>query len=127
MTRAETAPPGEARMRATIQALLELIASQPAASKMCFVEIYAAGPEAVEVIERTTDQVERFVLELFGQIPGREEMPPQMVRAMIGGLQKVIHKRLYRDEEEASGRALATDLGLVALLPAAAGIPAGPA
>jgi AcrR family transcriptional regulator len=101
MERAAEVPPGEGRMRMTIQALLELIASEPAASKMCFVEIYAAGPEAVEVIERTTDQVARFVIDLFDQIPGREGMPPQMVRAMIGGLQKVIHKRLYRDEEAA--------------------------
>jgi AcrR family transcriptional regulator len=101
IARAGEAPPGEPRMRRMIEALLEVIASQPAASKACFVEIYAAGPEAVAVIERTTDRVERFALELFDQIPGREGMPPQLVRAMIGGLQKVIHKRLYRDEEAA--------------------------
>jgi AcrR family transcriptional regulator len=99
ISRAEEAPPGEPRMRRSIEALLEVIASQPAASKACFVEIYAAGPEAVAVIERTTDRVESFAIELFDQIPGREGMPPQLVRAMIGGLQKVIHKRLYRDEE----------------------------
>ena len=99
--RAGEAPPGEERMRATVAAFLELIASQPGASKMCFVEIYAAGPEAVAVIERTTDRIEEFVIDLFDGIPGREGMPPQMVRAMIGGLQKVIHKRLYRDEEAA--------------------------
>ena len=68
---------------------------------MCFVEIYAAGPEAVAVIDRTLETFERFVTDLFEQIPGREEMPPEMVRAMIGGLQKVVHKRLYRDEPEA--------------------------
>jgi AcrR family transcriptional regulator len=101
MKRAAGAPAGEERMRMTIQALLELIAAQPAASKMCFVEIYAAGPEAVDVIERTTERVAEFVIDLFDQIPDREGMPPQMVRAMIGGLQKVIHKRLYRDEEAA--------------------------
>jgi AcrR family transcriptional regulator len=101
VARAGEAPPGEERMRAAIEAFLGLIASQPAASKMCFVEIYAAGPEAVAVIERTTDAVEKLVIDLFDQIPGRENMPPQLVRAMIGGLQKVIHKRLYRDEEEA--------------------------
>ncbi len=97
---AELAPPGEERLQQTIEALLRLIASQPAASKMCFVEIYAAGPEAVAVIERTTDRVERFVIDLFDQVPGRKGMPPQLLRAMIGGLQKVIHKRLYRDEQD---------------------------
>jgi AcrR family transcriptional regulator len=101
VARAGEAPPGEERLRVAIETFLELIASQPAASKMCFVEIYAAGPEAVAVIERTTDAIEKLVVDLFDQIPGREDMPRQLVRAMIGGLQKVIHKRLYRDEEEA--------------------------
>ena len=27
-------------------------------------------------------------------------MPPEVVRAMIGGLRKVIHTRLYRGEEQ---------------------------
>ena len=39
---------------------------------------------------------------------------------MIGGLQKVVHKRLYRDEPEAAARARPADLRLVALLPPAA-------
>ena len=66
---------------------------------MCFVEIYAAGPEGVAVVERTLDTFEKFGMGLFEEIPGREAMPSQMIRAMIGGLQKVVHKRLYRDEE----------------------------
>jgi AcrR family transcriptional regulator len=95
----ETSPAGEERTRQALEALLKLIASQPAASKMCFVEIYAAGPEGVAVVERTLDSFEKLVKGLFEEIPGREEMPSTMIRAMIGGLQKVIHKRLYRDEE----------------------------
>jgi AcrR family transcriptional regulator len=100
IARAKKAPRGEERMRVAVEAFLQLIAAQPAASKMCFVEIYAAGPEAVAVVERTIDTVEEFVRPLFNQIPGREGMPPQMVRAMIGGMQKLIHKRLYRDEQD---------------------------
>jgi AcrR family transcriptional regulator len=97
---AENGPTGEERTRQALEAFLTLLAAQPAASKMCFVEIYAAGPEGVAVVERTLDAFEKFVTGLFEQIPGREGMPPQMVRAMIGGLQKVIHKRLYRDEQD---------------------------
>jgi AcrR family transcriptional regulator len=100
LRRAEEAPPGEERMQLAVESFLGLIASQPAASKMCFVEIYAAGPEAVAVIERTVHVFEEQVAALFDEIPGREGMPPQMVRAMIGGMQKVIHKRLYRDEQD---------------------------
>jgi AcrR family transcriptional regulator len=91
---------GEERTEQALEAFLKLVASQPGASKMCFVEIYAAGPEGVAVVERTLDRFEKFGRTLFDEVPGREEMPSQMIRAMIGGLQKVVHKRLYRDEGE---------------------------
>src|SRR3954451_8944355 len=45
--RAESASSGEQRTRQATEVLLTLIAHQPAASKMCFVEVYAAGPEGV--------------------------------------------------------------------------------
>src|SRR3954447_26617102 len=51
MVQAERADSGEERMREAVQAFLALVVSQPAAAKMCFVEIYAAGPEAVVLIE----------------------------------------------------------------------------
>jgi AcrR family transcriptional regulator len=51
-------------------------------------------------VERALDIFERFAIEQLNQIPGRKGMPPQMVRALIGGLQKVIHKRLYSDEAD---------------------------
>ena len=97
---AESGATGEDRTRKALEAFLTLIASQPGASKMCFVEVYAAGPAGVTVVEKTLNAFEEFVSELFAEIPDREKMPPQMIRAMIGGLQKVIHKRLYRDEED---------------------------
>jgi AcrR family transcriptional regulator len=101
MEEAEKASSGEARMREAVEAFLRLVVSQPAAARMCFVEIYAAGPEAVTLIDRTVDTFEAFATAQFEQIPGRERLPSTMVRAMIGGLQKVVHKRLYRDEPEA--------------------------
>jgi AcrR family transcriptional regulator len=100
MAKAEHAASGEERMREAVEAFLRLMVAQPAAAKMCFVEIYAAGPEAVTLIDRTLDRFEKFGTAQFEQIPGREGMPREMVRAMIGGLQKVVHKRLYRDEPD---------------------------
>ncbi len=92
--------PGEERARAAFDALIELIVDQAAASRMCFVEIYAAGPHAVEQIDNAVDAFQGFVSETLEQMPGREGMPWEIVRAMIGGLRKVIHTRLYRGEEE---------------------------
>ncbi len=96
--RAEDAGTGEARVRQAVEAFMGLIADQPAASKMCFVEVYAAGPEGEAAIEKILDTFEAFGVSQLNGIPGRKGMPPQMVRAIIGGLQKVIHKRLYSDE-----------------------------
>jgi AcrR family transcriptional regulator len=98
--RAEKAPTGEDRVRQGVKAFMELIANQPAASRMCFVEVYAAGPEGVAVMDRAIDTFERFGTDQLNQIPGREGTPAQMVRAMVGGVQKVIHKRLYSDRAE---------------------------
>jgi AcrR family transcriptional regulator len=97
---AEDAPTGGARLRQAMEAFLGLIAEQPAAAKMGSIEVYAAGPEGEAAIDRAVDAFEVFGVDQLGQIPGREEMPPQMVRAMVGGLLKVIQKRLYSDEAD---------------------------
>jgi AcrR family transcriptional regulator len=98
--RAEDAPSGEARIRQAVEAFLGLVAAQPSASKMVFIEVYAAGPDGEAEIERMLDTFERFALAELKQIPDRKGMPPQMVRAMLGGFQKVIQKRLYNDEAD---------------------------
>ena len=99
VARADGRPPGLEGAREAFDSFIGLLVDQPAAARMCFVEIYAAGPQAVGAIERAMDAFEEFVSRTLAQLPGREGMPPQIVRAMIGGLQKVIHKRLYRREE----------------------------
>jgi AcrR family transcriptional regulator len=96
--RAEDAPSGEARMRQAVEAFLSLAAAQPAASKMVFIEVYAAGREGEAEIDRILDTFEKFAISQLNQIRGRKGMPPQMVRALLGGFQKVVQKRLYNDE-----------------------------
>jgi AcrR family transcriptional regulator len=96
----ESTPPGIERARAAFGTLFELIVSQPAAAKMCIVEVYAAGPEGAALIDRTMRSVEVLARGLFDQVPDRKEMPDEIVHAIVGGIQKVIHKRLYRDQVE---------------------------
>jgi AcrR family transcriptional regulator len=96
--RSEDAGTGEARVRQAVEAFFALVANQPAASKMCFIEVYAAGPEGEAEVERVLDVFERFGISQLNQIRGRKGMPPQMMRAILGGLQRVIDKRLYSDE-----------------------------
>jgi AcrR family transcriptional regulator len=63
------------------------------------VELHAAGEEAERAIDRLFDAFAELVLEASQRIRGREGIPPQIVHAVIGGLRKVLHTRLYRGEE----------------------------
>lgn len=84
----------------SFEALIDQIVDQPAASKMCFVEIYAAGEDAVALLDRAMGAFEGLAQRLLDQMPDRTGMPPEIIRALIGGVQKVIHKRLYQGREK---------------------------
>ena len=95
----ESAPPGVERARQAFEELIRLIVEQPAAAKMCIVEVYAAGPEGAALVDRSLDQATDLAARMLAQVPEREGMPRELVRAIVGGIQKVIHKRLYRGQE----------------------------
>jgi AcrR family transcriptional regulator len=95
----ESAPAGMERARHAFTSLIELIVSQPAAAKMVFVEIYAAGPEGAKLVDKTMDSATALAQQMLDQMPERGGMPPELVRSIAGGIQKVIHKRLYRGKE----------------------------
>lgn len=92
--------PSEARVQDAFERFVRMIVEQAPAARLCFVEIYAAGPRAVEQVDRTADAFQAFVAETVERIPGRKAMPPELVRALVGGLRKVIHTRLFHGEEE---------------------------
>jgi AcrR family transcriptional regulator len=96
----ESAPPGVERAQQAFEALIRLIVEQPAAAKMCIVEVYAAGPEGAALVDRSMDQATELAVQMLEQVPERKGLPPDLVRAIVGGIQKVIHKRLYRGQEE---------------------------
>lgn len=91
--------PWETRVQTGLEAFTQLLAAQPAAARMCFVEIYGAGAPAIEVVERTFNEFELVLQRALGETPERAGTPPQIVRALIGGLRKVIHTRLHRGQE----------------------------
>lgn len=91
---------GLERTRRAFASFIGLIVEQPAAAKMCIVEVYAAGPQGTELIEGTLRQIEKQAKTLLDQVPDRKGMPAELVHAIVGGVQKVIHKRLYRGQVE---------------------------
>jgi AcrR family transcriptional regulator len=94
----ESAPAGMERMRTAFETLIETIVHQPAAAKMCVVEVYAAGEAGAEMVDWMMDRSTEVLAGLFEQVPERKGMPIELVRSIVGGIQKTIHKRLYRGQ-----------------------------
>ncbi|MGA8744636.1 MAG: TetR/AcrR family transcriptional regulator [Solirubrobacterales bacterium] len=88
----------ERRVREVFEAFIGMTVRQPATARVCIVELHAAGEEAERVIDQVFEAFEQLVAEASKRIAGREGMPPQIVRAVIGGLRKVLHTRIYRGE-----------------------------
>jgi AcrR family transcriptional regulator len=95
----DTALPWEERLRAVADAFLDLLLEQPAAARLCLVEVYAAGPQAVRRLDDTVLVVEEAVADAFEESPERRGMPRDVVRAIVGGVLKTVHTRLRRGEE----------------------------
>lgn len=91
--------PWEQRLRVVADAFLDLVLEQPAAARLCLVEVYAAGPEAVERLERAVAAVEAAVARALGESPQHKGMPRDVVRAIVGGVRKTVHTRVRRGEE----------------------------
>lgn len=89
----------EQRARNAFAAMLDILASQPAASRMAIVESYAAGEVGVEPIRATLDRIVELGRAVVAQMPDRAEMPPELVRALIGGFYQVIYNRLWSRRE----------------------------
>lgn len=96
----ESAAPGMERARQAFESVIEAIVEQPAAAKMCVVEVYAAGPEGAALVDRILESSTDVAAALLEQVPERQGMPRELVRAIVGGIQKAIHKRLYRGQEK---------------------------
>lgn len=89
----------ERRARDAFAAMLDILASQPAASRLAIVESYAAGEVGVEPIRATLNRIVDLGRAVAEQMPERAGMPPELVRAVIGGFYQVIYNRLRTRRE----------------------------
>jgi AcrR family transcriptional regulator len=85
---------------AIFEQFIELVRAQPAAARVCFVELHGAGESGEAVADRGFEALVQGVSDASASLPGHERMPPELLRVLIGGLRKVIHSRLYRGQEE---------------------------
>jgi AcrR family transcriptional regulator len=101
VTASRLAPEGDwsERTLRAVQAFLELLVDQPAAGRLCMVEAYAAGPEAIARVDSALSGFQTMAQQHFLDMPERAGMPEDMTWALIGGLRKIAHTRLYRGTE----------------------------
>jgi AcrR family transcriptional regulator len=92
-----------------LRSFVELIVEQPSAGRLCFVEAYAAGPEALARMDGAVASVEALYERAFAAREGEAQMPEELVGAIVGGLRKVIYTRL-RNGREAELTELAGEL-----------------
>lgn len=93
----------EAGVRGGLAAFLQLLVTQPAAAKVCFAEIYAAGPEAVAILEGAFDRFGAIVEGGLAGVPEMAGMPTELVGALLGGLRNLIQSRLLAARSQSLG------------------------
>jgi AcrR family transcriptional regulator len=96
---ADIAASWEERARWGFDAFAEMVALQPAASRLAFVEAYAAGPEAIVPLENAVAGFEWLTRQMLEQSPERAAMPAEMVSAHIGAQQEITRTRLRQGRE----------------------------
>lgn len=89
----------EERARHGFDAFAEMVAAQPAAARLAFLESYAAGPEALVLIENAVAGFEWLAQQTLEQSPERAGMPAEMISAHVGAQQEITRTRLRRGQE----------------------------
>jgi AcrR family transcriptional regulator len=85
-------------------ALMEPLAEQGAAARLCIVEAYAAGEEAVDRLDRGFASFVALARRQLSDLVVGRALPEALLEALVGGLRHIIHTRLHRgDEQELPG------------------------
>jgi AcrR family transcriptional regulator len=86
------------RVEAAIRALFEAAVENPGSVRLILLEINALGPAGIERRERSTARYERFIRDALELAPGRGAVSDVVVKAAVGGLQRVMYRRIRRGE-----------------------------
>jgi AcrR family transcriptional regulator len=92
-----TPGPWDQRLGAVLDALASLVVGQPAIARVAWVEVYAAGDEAIARIERIDAEVERIVHDAVSEAPEHTDAPRDAIRAVIGGMRQIVHRRVREE------------------------------
>lgn len=88
------------RLAAALESLIDMIVLSPASARLYYVETYAAGPAAIEKVERMGDQLELLAKDALRQSPQHAGMPRDLLRAVLRGFRRVIQTRLRTGRQD---------------------------
>ena len=88
------------RAEAVFNRFIELVHSQPAAARVCLLELRAAGAAGAAVAERGFEAIAEVADRVSEELSDDRPPDPELVRILLGGVNKVIHTRLCRGEED---------------------------
>lgn len=89
----------EARALAAFDAFVALVVAQPAAARLAFVHAYAAGEPGLEPVRQTIETIVEIGQAILDEMPGREAVPRELARAVIGGFYRIFYERLESGRE----------------------------
>ena len=89
----------EQRARAGIDAFVELVVTYPTSAHLCLIDLWATGPAGSERTGAIVAQLEAPFRAMLEQSPARSAMPPEITRAIVGGIYKTLHGRVRRGEQ----------------------------
>lgn len=87
-------------LTAAFDELIAWVLANPAAARLYYVEAYAAGPEAIERLDRAGDAITDLVRKPMDQSPDHAGMPRDLLRAILRGIRRVIQSRLRAGREQ---------------------------
>ncbi len=90
-------PPQQA-LQASLAALFELASREPAQALFLTGQAMAAGSRALQVRDQAIDELERVIEDARAQLPSSTPAPDVSVRAVTGGVYRLLASRLRRGE-----------------------------
>lgn len=89
------------RLLSTLEAVTTMVAQQPEVASLIYREAYTAGPDAIASAEASMAAFDEMARQAIAESPERADLPPEVVRAVLGGLHVVVedHVRTGRSAE----------------------------
>jgi AcrR family transcriptional regulator len=81
-----------------LRAAMEYFAADPASTDVCIVQARASGPDAMERRDNAIAALAQIIDQAALEVPKATRPPEMTSRAIIGGINEIVHSRVLRGE-----------------------------